>query len=269
MLIDVHAHFLTERAPRADWQERNASRLRAGDRIGITIHVASILGTWGGRSPTYFPSPADLEHGNDAMLALQRAHPDRIRGYVTVNPNYTAHAEREIHRGLGAGMVGIKLAASRRADDVLLDPVARLAREHGVPILQHIWQHRRRDWPGQEASDAVELCTLARRHPAVTFLLAHIGGGGDWLHSLRAVRDVANVMVDLSGSGVDGGMLEACLDAVGVDRLIWGSDLTMETGWAKLRYLGQLLPPEQVERIAWRNAVRIFPPRAFPAADAD
>jgi hypothetical protein len=30
MLIDVHAHFYHDRTPRADWRERNASRLRAG-----------------------------------------------------------------------------------------------------------------------------------------------------------------------------------------------------------------------------------------------
>lgn len=269
MLIDVHAHFLTERAPRTDWRERNASRLRAGDRIGITFHVASILGTWGRTSPTYFPSPPDLEHANEAMLALQRADPRRIRGYVAVNPNYTAHAEREIRRGIGGGLIGIKLAASRRADDPLLDPIARLAREHRVPVLQHIWQGRRRDWPGQEASDAAELCTLARRHPEVWFILAHIGGGGDWLHSVRAVRDVPNVMVDLSGSGVDGGMLEACLAGVGVARLLWGCDLTIETGWAKLRYLAHLLSAAELQQISWRNAARIFPPHAFPAADAD
>ena len=269
MLIDVHAHFLTDRAPRGDWRERNASRLRAGERIGITVHVASILGTWGGTSPTYFPSPPDLEHANDAMLALQRAHPGRVRGYVAVNPNFTAHAEREIRRGIGAGMIGVKLAASRRADDPLLDPIAGRAREYRVPVLHHIWQHRRRDWPGQEASDAVELCSLARRYPEVHFILAHIGGGGDWLHSLRAARGVGNVLVDLSGSGVDGGMLEACLDAVGVERMLWGCDLTIETGWAKLRYLAQLLPPAQFQQVAWRNAARIFPPQAFAPADAD
>src|SRR5256886_9048985 len=86
MLIDVHAHFSQDRPPRADWRERNASRLRAGERIGVTIHVASVLGTWGRTSPVYFPSPPDLQYGNDALLALQRAHPDRMRGYVTVNP---------------------------------------------------------------------------------------------------------------------------------------------------------------------------------------
>jgi len=265
MLIDVHAHFYHARTPRADWRERNKSRLAAGSKIGISVHVASILGSFGFTSPTYFPSPRDVTAGNDALLALQRAHPDRIRGYVCVNPNYTAHARAEIVRCLDAGMIGIKLAASRRADDPLLDPIAVLALQRRVPVLQHIWQHRRGDRPGQEASDAGELCTLARRHPDVAFILAHIGGGGDWLHSLHAVADVPNVYVDLSGSGVDGGMLEACLASAGVNRLLWGSDITMDTAWAKLRYLETLLSRDELALVRWKNAARIFPAGAFPA----
>jgi len=271
MLIDVHAHFLHAASGRADWEARNASRLRAGDRIGITWHVASVVGSFGHTSPLYFPSAADLTAGNDALLALEAAHPDRVRGYVSVNPNYPDHAGREIGRCVAAGMIGIKLAASRRADDPLVDAVAAAARAHGLPILHHIWQHRRRDWPGQEASDAVELCALAARHPDVSFILAHIAGGGDWEHSLAAVRDVPNVFVDLSGSGVDGGMLEACVTAVGVERLLWGCDITLDTGLAKLRYLERLLPPDQFEAVAGGNAARIFPPGAFggPALAVD
>jgi len=60
-------------------------------------------------------------------------------------------------------------------------------------------------------------------------------------------------------------MLEACLESVGVERLLWGCDLTMETGWAKLRYLEQLLPPEELDLFRWGNAARIFPPGAFPS----
>jgi predicted TIM-barrel fold metal-dependent hydrolase len=263
VLIDIHAHFLHARSPRADWRERNASRLRAGERIGITCHVSSVLGSWGLTSPIYFPSPADVEQANAVQRSLEQEHPDRIRGYITVNPNYTTHALAEIARGAAEGMVGIKLAASRRADDPLLDPIGEAAAAQGFPVLQHIWQHRRRDFPGQEASDAVELCTLAARHPTVQFILAHIGGGGDWLHSLAAVRPVNNVLVDLSGSGVDGGMLESCLAAVGAERMLWGCDLTMDTGWAKLRYLERRLPPGDLELIRWRNAARIFPAGAF------
>ena len=149
------------------------------------------------------------------------------------------------------------------ANDPLLDPICGSARELNLPILHHIWQHRRRDWPGQEASDAVELCRLAGRHPGVSFILAHIGGGGDWLHSLRALRETPNVYLDLSGSGVDGGMLEACLAAAGAERLLWGADITLCTGWAKLRHLERLLGPADLELVRSGNARRIFPDGAF------
>lgn len=265
-LIDVHAHFYTGASARADWRELNARRLAAGERIGVTVHVASILGTWGRRSPTYFPSREDVEHANDAMAALVRECPDRVRAYCVVNPNYTAHAVAEIERRVAAGFVGVKLAASRRADDPLLDPVAERAAQLDVPLLQHVWQHRRRDWPGQEASDATELARLAARHQGARFILAHLGGGGDWSHSLRAVREVPNVWVDLSGSGVDPDMLDEALAQLGAGRLVWGADLTLDTGWAKLRYLESLgRSAREVEQIRCRNAQAVFRRGAFDA----
>lgn len=264
MLIDVHAHFHTIAGPRGDWQRMNARRLEVGRRIGITAHVASILGTWGARSPVYFPSPADVEHANDAMLALSRAHPALVFGYCVVNPNFTDHALAEIERRLHEGMIGIKLAASRRANDPLLDPIAALAAGRGVPILHHVWQHRRQDWPGQEASDAAELAQLAVRHPRARFILAHLGGGGDWQHTLRVVADVPNVWIDLSGSGVDAGMLEAAIAVVGIGRMVWGADVTLDTGWAKLRYLEGLgLARDDLAAIRYRNAEALFPPGCF------
>ena len=266
MLIDIHAHFHYAGGPRTDWAERNASRLRAGEQIGITRHVASILGSWGRTSPTYFPSMPDIVAGNNALLDLIDQHPDLIAGYACVNPNYTEHALGEITRCLDRGMIGIKLAASRRANDPLLDPIAELARTRGVPVLHHIWQHRRKEWPGQEASDASELVDLARRHPTVSFILAHIGGGGDWRHSLGVLRAVENVHVDLSGSGVDRTMLESCVNAVGINRLLWGCDITMCTGLAKLRHLESFLTADALERIRWRNAAAIFPPGSFGTA---
>lgn len=258
-LVDVHVHFLHERSGRADWQAANARRLAYGERIGITLHIASILGSWGQTSPTYFPSPDDVTEGNEAMRAIEAAHPDRVRSYTTVNPNFTEHAREEIEIGADAGLTGIKLAASRRADDRLLDPICELAARHGVPVLQHIWQHRRTEVPGQEISDALDLAALARRHPTVQFLLAHIGGGGDWAHSLRVLQDVPNIWVDLSGSGVDRGMLEMCVLLIGPRRLLWGTDLTMDTGLAKLRALEAMgLSASEMEGVRWRNAGKIF-----------
>lgn len=264
-LVDVHAHFYHPASGRGDWERVNASRLRAGERIGIRAHIASILGTWGHESPTYFPSPSNVSSGNDAMLALQDAHPDRVRCYATVNPNDSAHAREEIERCVARGAIGIKLAASRRADDPLLDPIGEEAVRRGLPVLHHIWQHRTREWPGQEISDGVDLGRLAARHPRASFILAHIGGGGDWAHSCAAVREIPNIYIDLSGSGVDRGMLDLVHASVGASRMLWGCDITMETGLAKLRALDAIgMSEEEIEEVRWRNAARIFPHNALP-----
>lgn len=259
-LIDAHAHFLHAGCGRSDWEEVNNARLRAGARMGITCHVASVLGTYGFASPLYFPSPADVTRGNGAALHLCERHGPLVRMLVTLNPNHTSHALDEIDRLVPRGAVGLKLLASRRADDPLLDPICERAAQLGLPVLHHIWQHRRREWPGQEISDGADLARLARRHPKVTFILAHIGGGGDYHHSYAAVRDVPNIVADLSGSGVDRGMLDDAVAALGSKRLLWGCDITMETGLAKLRALENtgLSSADDIRDIRWRNAQRVF-----------
>ena len=263
-LIDAHAHFYSDASGRADWNDLNAARFRAGDRIGISYHVASVLGSYGFSSPTYFPSPADVSAGNDAMLDIAERERRRVRMYVTVNPNYTEHALREIERCVARGAIGVKLLASRRADDPLLDPIAELAGERHLPVLHHIWQHRRREWPSQEISDGADLARLASRHPRTSFILAHIGGGGDYAHTFPAVVDTPNVFPDLSGSGVDRGMLDDAIAALGASRLLWACDLTIETGLAKLRALEVIgLSADAIADIRWRNAVRLFPEGAF------
>ena len=268
-LIDVHAHFYQQGSGRASWKALNASRLAAGDRIGVTWHVGSILGSWGATSPTYFQSPDDTVSGNDAMLDVQEAERSRVRAWVAVNPNDADFALRELERCRQRGAVGIKLAAARRASDALLDPLLQYARQHHLPVLHHVWQRRPLQAAGQDASDALDLCALAGRHPDVGILLAHIGGGGDWGHTLAAVRDVPNVYLDLSGSGVDRGMLDQALEVTGAGRLVWGADLTLDTGLAKLWALDVIgVGPADRECIRWRNAASLFPPGSFPGLSA-
>jgi hypothetical protein len=137
-----------------------------------------------------------------------------------------------------------------------------------LPVLHHIWQHRRREWPSQEISDGADLARLAARHPTVSFILAHIGGGGDYMHTFPAVADHPNIFPDLSGSGVDRGMLDSAVAALGASRLLWGSDLTMCTGLAKLRALEVIgLSGDELSDIRWRNATRIFPRGSFPRCE--
>jgi predicted TIM-barrel fold metal-dependent hydrolase len=198
------------------------------------------------------------------MLDICAAEPDRVRMFVTVNPNHTDHALAEIERCVARGAIGIKLLASRRADDPLLDPIAEYGARHHMPILHHIWQHRRREWPSQEISDGADLARLAERHPKASFILAHVGGGGDYMHTYAAVKDYPNIFPDLSGSGVERGMLDEAINGLGTARLLWGSDLTMCTGLAKLRALDVIgVKGEDLENIRWKNAARIFPKDCF------
>jgi predicted TIM-barrel fold metal-dependent hydrolase len=67
------------------------------------------------------------------------------------------------------------------------------------------------------------------------------------------------VYLDLSGSGVDRGMLDNAYAAVGAGRLLWGADITLCTGLAKLWALEVIgLTPDEMADVRWRNAARIF-----------
>lgn len=269
-LIDPHAHFHTPASGRADWMDYNTARLHAGARMGVVAHVASVLGSWGHTSPTYFPSPDDLTAANAWMCRFAAEHIGRVFAFIAVNPNHPAHAIASIRGGLEQGAVGIKLAASRKADDVLLDDIAIEAARADVPILHHIWQDRRREWPNQDASDGVELGRLAARHPHTRFLLAHLGGGGDWAHTLHAVRELVNVSADLSGSGIDRGMMDAAVAAFGSRRVLWAADLTLCTGLTKAWALDAMaLSAEERRDIRWQNAVRLFSRARFVDAGGE
>ena len=260
VLIDVHAHFLHDRTPRADWRERNASRLRAGERVGhhdprrldsrqLGPHLADLLPLARRLRPT----------ATTACSRFSASIPTRIRGYVAVNPNYTDHALAEIRRVPRRGH-DRRSSWRRAAAPTIRCSIrsARSRRERGVPVLHHIWQHRRRDYPGQEASDAIELGRLART-AQVACTSSSRTSAAVVTGSIPCPRSAGlpNVLVDLSGSGVDGGMLEACVEAVGVERLLWGCDLTIETG------LGQAALP-RAPALAGRSR-----PRALAQRRAD
>ena len=85
------------------------------------------------------------------------------------------------------------------------------------------------------------------------------------MHTFPAIVDCPNILPDLSGSGVDRGMLDEAIAVLGARRLLWGSDLTMCTGLAKLHALEVIgLSGADMAAIRWENAARIFPAGSFP-----
>lgn len=256
MLIDVHGHFYGPRNNVPGGEALNQAYLDAARKAGISRIVGVVLGTWGDRSSTYAPSLEDMRYGNRFMLEIMRRHPGLVHGYAYVNPALEHHALEEMERCIQEGMVGLKLGAGARCTSPLVAPLIERCIHHDIPVLHHVLQRRQGEYPGVALSDAADLAGAAARFPEARFIQAHIGGGGDWAFGIRAAAANPNVYLDLAGSGCDAGMAEYALAVLGEDRLLFGTDLTLDTGLARLdtlRHLGA-----DLEKVGGKNALRVF-----------
>lgn len=206
---------------------------------------------------TGLPAPELVRECNDAVFAAMRAFPDRILGYCYVNPGYGRESLEEIDRCLGElGMIGIKLYRQYKANDPVVFPVIEKAVAMGVPVLWHAGNQTslirgHPDPADKNTSHAGDIAELARRYPEAILIEGHIGGGGDWEWAIRQLRYVPNVYLDTSGSVIDSGMIEMAVRELGAERLLFGTDMTMEGGVGKL--LSADLRDEQRDAIFGHN----------------
>ncbi|MBI2298901.1 MAG: amidohydrolase family protein [Armatimonadetes bacterium] len=248
--IDAHMHV---GGAGFDWGYSDDDMLRAADRLGIAKLCCSIPVT-GNR----YPEPDEVRACNDAVLAAMRRHPERILGYAYLHPAYHDAALDQARRCLDAGMIGFKFYHQYRADEPVCFPLYELAIEHAVPML---W-HAGRTWKNKlhleqpRITDAGDLTAAWRRYPEAMFIMGHLGGGGDWEWQLRQLRECPGVYVDTSGSVVDDGMIDRAVAAIGHERLLFATDMTMEGGVGKLA--DAHLTGEQVAAIGYGNMQAIL-----------
>lgn len=217
MIIDCHTHF---RAANGMYREEDVDRyLTLADRAGID-HLVYLFNT--ADSGGVDPAPDDIRRTNDIGIELTTRHPDRISAFCYLNPAHDlSFLEEEMERCLVHGpCVGIKLWISVHADDVRLDPIMTQAAALGVPVLHHAW-YKATEFVFNESTPA-QIATLARRHPDVTIIMAHLAGGG--VRGLLDVRECSNVLIDTSGAQPMAGLVEYAVDQVGADRVVFGSD---------------------------------------------
>jgi len=256
MLVDVHGHFYAPRSNVPRSQALNDAYLSTAGKVGITHIVGIVMGTWGDSSHTYMPSLDDMKYGNRFLLNVIEENKGFVFGYAYINPAYEEKALKELEFCIRRGMIGMKLGASVRCDSRLLDPLVKKCIEHNIPILQHVSQRRFGEYPDVALSDAADLARLAKRFPEARIIQAHVAGGGDWQFGLRAAADIPNIWIDLSGSGCDNGLIEFALSTVGEDRLLFGTDLTLDTGIARLNTLERL--GANIKKISYLNAQKVF-----------
>lgn len=214
------------------------------------------------------PPPSVVRQANDIVIDAMQRYPDRLLGYCFINPGYLSESLAEMERCItGHGMIGLKLYTQYRCDDPVIFPVVERAIEWGVPLLWHVSNETdllrgigSGNWGNP--SHAGNIVNLARRYPEAILIEGHIGGGGDWEWAIKTLRDAPNVYLDTSGTVIDEGIIDMAVRELGVESLLFATDLTMEAGVGKI--LAADLTEAQRERIFWRNMDSILARKKAP-----
>lgn len=211
---DVHCHLSGVKG--ATPEQRADHLIEYADRLGI-----SRLCVFMGMEWAYEPSPDKLKQDNDEVLRAVAHRPDRLLGFVYLNPQHVSQSVDEFNRCVRDGpMVGVKLWVAKHCNAPELDPIITRAAELKAPVLQHTWIKSTGNLPGE--STPLQLAELAARHPDAALICGH--SGGDWEQGLRAVRSHKNVYVELGGGDPASGLTEMAVRELGARRVLFGSD---------------------------------------------
>jgi uncharacterized protein len=230
--IDVHTHIGL--GMESAGRERIEEYIGASRRLGIGPLWISrpFMGT-GSRV-----SGAEvMAEANRLVAEAVKAYPEDLRGYLFAHAGHLAWSVGEMDRWLSMpGMVGVKLYHQYTFDDPAVVALVREAARRNAIVLLH--QGKPTEEAGRRSqpllSDGTHIARLAEAVPGAILLAGHIGGGGDWEWMAKALRDSPSVHIDTSGSVFDAGMVEFAVSQVGVKRLLFATDMSLEEGVGKI-----------------------------------
>ncbi len=248
-VIDCHAHLSYPGSATSD--KKDQQLIEAADKLGIDQLCCSVL------TPKRPATAEGFRTCNTKVAEAMKRYAGRVLGYCYVNPGCGDEALDEIRRCVEErGFMGVKLYNEHLCTDPIVFPIVELTIELRVPILHHAG-HGHRPFPSQpNISDGAHLAELARRYPEAQLICAHIGGGGDWEWTVKALRHADNVFLDTSGSVTDEGIVDMAVRVLGVDRILFGCDMSMTAGVGKIR--GARLTETARRKILGENMKRIL-----------
>ena len=209
-VYDMHGHMGAWRAiyfPRGEADEMIRTMDQAGVRMLCFCHHAALF------------SP---DIGNSASVAAVRRHPDRLRAYLGVNPNYPDLLRRDLAEfdQCRDVYVGLKFLASYHGvpwDDERFRPAWEFADRRGLLLLAHTW--------GESEFDGPEMVRrMAGRYPNVHLLLGH-SCYGRWDEAIALANDFPNTYLDMTSVLRERGVVEKFIRAGLADRMLFGTDL--------------------------------------------
>ncbi|RIK08011.1 MAG: 4-hydroxyphenyl-beta-ketoacyl-CoA hydrolase [Acidobacteria bacterium] len=213
--IDVHVHPSTEeylKPALGPFTEATEKYFRTSIPI-ITIDemaaefeaddVLAVLFAWDAETATGLPPVT-----NDYIADAVRAHPDRFRGFASVDPHKGDAAIAELDRAVSElGLIGLKTQAGAqdfRPDDRQFYPLWEKAAELGIPVLFHVGTTGLgAGTPGGmgvklDNMRPIYVDTVAANFPDLKIIAAH--PAWPWQDEMIAIAlHKANVWIDLSG----------------------------------------------------------------------
>jgi predicted TIM-barrel fold metal-dependent hydrolase len=205
---------------------------------------------------SHYPDEAEVDSLNADVYRFMKEQPGMVSGYCYVSPAHS-NALDVLKRGIEVyGMNGMKLWVATYCDDPRVFPLVETCIESNIPILIHSFHKAVGQL--QYETTGIHVANLAKRYPNAKLLMAHFGG--NCYHGIKAVRDCRNVWHDFSGSPFRRDDVDYAVERVGVDRIVFGSDMPI----TYLVNFGQVeeadLTQEEKERIYYKNALQLFDP---------
>ncbi len=230
--FDIHTHLGlgNDRVGRAQVERYIEDSARAG----ITRFAVSRPFTGTGQET---PPLEVMTRANDMVVDVVKRYAGTIYGYVFVHPGYREWSLGELDRSLEVeGMIGAKLYHQYQFSDPVVIDLIRAVAERGALVLLHQGKAMGEEsQAGQPLiSDGSHIARLAEQVPEARLICGHIGGGGDWEWTIKALEGVDSVFVDTSGSVIDAGMIEEAARRLGYRRLLFATDMSVDQGIGKM-----------------------------------
>lgn len=234
-VIDTHGHIGADYR-RPDFDYSVAAVLRFLERAGAeTIYISHTEGVFG-----------EVAAGNREVIEAMRAYPERIRGYLVVNPWMGRACLDDVRRCRELGFSGLKPypgSFGHKLADPVFEPVLALAEEMELPLLCH--------------SSADDLARVLERRPRLKMLAAHMTF--EYAEKARLAREYENVVLEISGAGTGVEDIVRAVEIAGEENLVFGSDLnSIGLGFTLEPLLCSGLPERTLRAILRENALRFF-----------
>lgn len=156
-----------------------------------------------------------------------RAHADRLLAFAAVHPGNVREVESEMRWAKDHGFRGLGELSPHSQGIAVNAPgwlkLLEMAGQLALPVNIHVTDPTSRSYLGRVDTPLRDFIAMARGFRTTKFILAHWGGG---LAFDVASRELRNVWFDTAASPImyDASVWQKAFDAVGAERIIFGSD---------------------------------------------